>query len=288
MGLGRRRQAGRIAAWAARQRQGGGLTPKHMISWLHHRSDFWVLFILMVPFVQLVLAASLLHFRLRPRLAREDPDFNMMDTFVALGSAAAVILAFSLVQVDATFRSLQDGVSKEAAAINDLDRMLTRYGDPCLAPARESLQRYVRALISDEWPRLVEGQRSEKADALFRAVSIDLRALEPQSLRQGAMFSEGLKAIDDAGDLREARISAAREGLPPLFWRAMLGLGLLLVIVAAYTEPTRRRLLSMAAIAAALGLLLAMVVIVDAPFAGEANLQPDALERVLAQIQNRH
>lgn len=259
-----------------------------MITWLHHIDDIWVFCILTFPLVFLVIGASVLSTHWNSTLHMQDDDgFQIMDAFIAVASAAAVVLAFSLVQVDTGYRALEDTLTKEASAVNALDRVMLRYNDPALAPARAALLDYARTLAHEEWRLLIEGGRSDNADAQYVTVSKTLRAIDPITLRQGAMFTEALKVLDDVADLRELRISAGQNGLPALFWKSVLAIFLLLVLIASQTKPTTGRLWAMAAVSATLGLLLSLVVIVDAPFAGESSLKPDALERVIRVMSMR-
>ena len=258
-----------------------------MITRLHHLPDVWIFVIFIVPLMVVVVAAAFLGNRLNTRLGLVDCDFQTMDAFSAVASAAAVVIAFSLVQVDTTLRSIEDGVTREANAINDLDRVMLRYGDPVLAQLRGELARYARTLIEDEWPKLRDGGRSAEADDLYVEVSRGLRAVEPTTIRQGALFSEALKAIDEVSDQRELRLAATHNGLPSLFWKSVLGVFAILVAIASQTRPTRRIVWSMMAISATLGLLLALVIIIDAPFAGESIVSTEPIERMLSSMAAR-
>ncbi len=233
--------------------------------------------------------ASLLGHRYRIRF-RKKPDestYEIMDAFIAVASAAAVVLAFSLVQVDTNLSKVDDNITKEANAINALDRAFLRMGNPKLEAARKPLMEYAIAIVKDEWPLLTERDRSEKVDELYRSLSVTLRGAEPVTQREIAIFGEALRAIDQMGDYREQRINSAASGLSSLFWKSIVGIFFLLMLIALHTDPTRRRLWSMIAISATLGVLLALVVILDSPFAGESTLEADAIERVMGVMNSR-
>lgn len=259
------------------------------MEWLYGLPDVGVFSVLIFPSVLAMVGASLLGNWIRKRfLARPDEsNFEIMDAFIAVASAAAVVLAFSLVQVDSTLSKVDENISREANAINALDRALVRFANPMLEAARPPLMEYAATIVKDEWPLLTERDRSEKVDGLYRTISTTLRAVEPNTPREIAIFGEALRAIDQMGDYREARINSAASGLSALFWKSIIGIFCLLVLIAYHTDPTRRRIWSMVGISATLSVLLALVVILDSPFAGETKLDPDAIERVMDVMLTR-
>lgn len=257
-----------------------------MIAWLRDLPDTLVFVAVVAPVVLLTLGAL----RLQTRSAKEGEESSEgFDSFLAVASAAAVLLAFSLVQVDSATHATDEAVSKEAAAINSTDRVLTRYGDPQMTALRPILLDYANAIVGDEWPRLALGERSVKVDELYTALSKSARIAEPTTPRQQTMYSEILKYLDDLADLREQRISAANNGLPTMFWIAVGMMFLLMLILVARLEPRTERLWTTGAIAGAIGVLLAVIIVVEAPFHGESNsVTSDAIQRAVEQMTKRH
>jgi hypothetical protein len=257
------------------------------MDFLNKLPDLAVFAAVTLPFMIGVVAASYLGGRFRRKRPPEASSFEIMDAFIAVASAAAVVLAFTLVQVDSTLKQTDDIAVKEAGAVNALDRALFRMKVPQLEATRQPLMIYAQTIVKEEWPLLADGDRSEKVDGLYRTISGALRAWEPSTPREQALFNEALRAIDQMGEYREARISASASGLSALFWRAIAAIFCLLVLIAFNADPTPRRISSMVAIAGTLGILLALVVILDSPFVGDATLEPEALQRVMDTMLTR-
>jgi hypothetical protein len=97
-----------------------------------------------------------------------------------------------------------------------------------------------------------------------------------------------LKYLDDVADLREQRINAANNGLPTLFWGAIAAIiGLMLALVARM-EPRAERLWTTGIVISVISILISLVIIVDAPFHGEANsVGADAIGRAIQQMTAR-
>lgn len=259
----------------------------HLVDWLRRLPDMWILLIVLGSIVGMTVLAI----RLRIPLVEAQGEVNSeaFDSFLSVASATAVLLAFSLVQADATVRATEDAVSKEAAAINSAHRLLFRYDDPRAAPALAGLKGYTAALIEDEWPRLERGGRSVTADRLYAEITRITRAVEPTSPRQQAMYAEALRYLDDVADLREQRINTANTSLPSLFWLATGLMIAFMILLAARMEPRVERLWTTGAISGVVAVLLFLVMVVDAPFHGESNsVSLDALRRTAQQLDKRN
>lgn len=258
------------------------------MAWLHLLPDYLVIPAVVVPLAAAVAAAPHIRHRLAPRKSPPPLNSELMDAFIALASSAAVLLTFSLVQAEAVVRQVEDQVSKEAAALNDLDRTFTRYGDARLTSLRQPLKAYGEAIVHGEWPLLHESGHSTDADALYAEISKGLRAIEPETHREQLMFAEALRQIDDLADLREERIDASRVTLPAIYWFTTLTMIGLMIVIAARNDPTRERTWIMATIATAIGLLTALVVIFDAPFQGSGSIATEPFLQALEQMAARH
>ncbi len=197
------------------------------------------------------------------------------------------MLTLSLVNVEGKFNHLEDQVAHEAAALNDFDRTLTRYGDDRLTALRPLLMRYARAIAGPEWLLLHEGKRSLDIDTIYAEISKALRQIEPESQRQQLAYAEALHQFDDLSDLRDERIDAAIITLPLIYWFTTLAMISLMVVLAAINRPTIERTMITVVIAAVIGLLLALVFVFDAPFQGSGAIAPTPFEFVMEQMAAR-
>lgn len=259
-----------------------------MIEWLHHQSDVTVFAILTVPFVVAVLGASVVAHRLLPSLYNDDSGFEIMDAFVAVASVAGIILAFTLVEVDAHLATIEENIAREAESVEALDRSILGFGDANAPATHGLLLRYASKIAQEEWPRMAaDGVGSADVDELCERIDKAVRSENPTTPRETEEFGEALKVLDQMKMLREQRLEAAAVSLPSLFWKSLIVLFVLMVAIASQTEPTRKRLVGMATIATTLGVLLAITVILDAPFAGEAAVTPHEFERII-EVMNHH
>jgi hypothetical protein len=232
----------------------------------------------------LLFGVVVLPWLLRPlvsRLGTEAQSKDLYDSYKTIISFTGVVLAFLLIQAHGNFRAAEELTVKEATAITSVDRAMLRHGDPRMAALRPGLQAYGRAIVSEEWPLMATGGHSVTVDSLYTATSRPARTLDPQTAREQAIFTEIVRGLDEVWEFREARINANGLGLPPLFWNALGAMFVLLFGIAALISPQADYRVSLGGIIAAVGLLFALVVMVDEPFRGENSVRPYALERAL-------
>lgn len=227
----------------------------------------------------LVLVRSVLRVRLKPDQGKE-----VMDAYRSVVSLTALVLAFSLVQAMLNLRRVESDVRREAAELVAADHALLHMGDAQAGALRALLLGYARTVLTEEWPMLVARGRSAEAGAALATMLRVNRAAAASNPERAATHTAFGRQIDELSDLREARITAAALQLPRAFWRAtgvLLMLGILLVSVVPWTV---QHLLSALVLSAVLGVLVALVAIVDVPFRGESGVKPTELRRAIESI----
>ena len=103
-------------------------------NWIYKRSNIQILIILVLFFVVLL--------DVMPRILQAIPMFAPTQDSTRLGlslfgsiiTLSGLLIGFLLNQAQTNFREVQSLVSREAGQINNLDRLLVRYGDPTIAP----------------------------------------------------------------------------------------------------------------------------------------------------------
>src|SRR5687767_9164586 len=208
-----------------------------MLDRLYHIGDFWIV----VLFSGTAVACFVLAPLVGKALGWTAPDKDRIDSVLraqaTIVSAAALVLAFSLVQVHGNLRKTEELVEREAAQLVLLGRQLARYGDSQLPSPRERLLAYATSVIGDEWPALRTGRESPKTSEDMRALAQAVYILDPAVGRQTTIYGEILKSLDALIDLRNQRIAAAVLRLPSTFWYLALVLIATAVALSTMIEP---------------------------------------------------
>jgi Protein of unknown function (DUF4239) len=210
------------------------------------------------------------HLVVRALIPKRMPKQETELAVALMGVVAAfigIMLAFAAVQVWEDYGTADKAVAQEAAAISELYRDLTVYGDET-AKARQTVKAYVHAVVDDEWPRLAKGEPGPKAVEALILLYRDVAAIQPKTPRDTVIYSEVFKKLNEVVEHRRTRMIAARAALPGLFWLVVAtGAG----VIVAYTfvfPATPMNLLIIAGLAVALGLIFMFILDVDHPFAG--------------------
>lgn len=227
----------------------------------------------------------------RQRLIHLDVDKAVsdaaMDGVKTVTTFMILILAFSLSLVMAQHRTVEEHVQREATLINQLDRGLLRTGPAELVAIRPMLVDYARSVVADEWPQMATAGRSLITYAKFNEMSRAIRRVEVTTPRQQAQLADLLRTLEQLADMRDTRLLNSRLALPDLFWATILGGCLLLLPICAMTSTSLNSALLKLAMGGSLGMLLALVIVIDRPFSGSTQVSPSPLERAIARNLER-
>jgi hypothetical protein len=211
------------------------------------------------------------------RSAQED---KLADTaHTSLLGFSAFVLALAITNVCSNLSKTEEAVRLEAMEIRRLDRELGALG-PSAAPARQALAAYVADVAADEWPRLarrpntLSPRAQSDLDAAWRgvrAVQNDLGQDQPQ-VRDA--LNKYLMQIEQS---REQRLAAATNSIPDVFWPVILAF----IVAASFmsgrnahkTFGLQMNVMHMSAI----GVVIALIMILDNPFRGETSIPADII-----------
>lgn len=259
----------------------------NLVTYLHAQPA-WLVYAIIVPgLVASVVVSSFAGrhlFRVKPR---DERSRGALEAFKSIVASLAFLLAFLLVQAQGNLVGIEKLVAQEASLLNTLDRTLLRFGNDDLAALRPTVRELALTVVEDEWPQLGAGERSAKAESLLNTLSRRIRTTNATTMRQQSLFSEMVAQLDGFSDRREELIAAATTPLPGLFWNTVGGLVVVLCGLALFVTPNPERILTMVGVITAAGLVMALVLITEAPFAGEPEIDPAPLLRVVKAMEIR-
>lgn len=256
-------------------------------NWIYRRSNVQILIILVL--------FSMVLLDIMPRLLQTIPFFAPTEDSTRLGlglfgsiiTLSGLLIGFLLNQAQTNFREVQSLISKEAGQINNLDRLLVRYGDPAIAAMRKELFEYMNSIVNDEWDMLRDGQGSERTHMLWRGLSRKLLSLEPQTIRQTAIYSDILKKAEEVSESREARIERSSARLPNLFWVVIIICMLALLGTNTLFTPSASFFIGLKILPITMGALISLLVITDQPFKGQSCVKTEPFLKIIESIKTR-
>jgi hypothetical protein len=186
------------------------------------------------------------------------------------------VLALVLTEVRSNLGKADDTELREASVIARLVRDLQTLGTEDASTARDRVKDYVRSAVSAEWAMLAQPDPSlagETDHALALLVAQVNKVATDNPAAAGALRAY----LDKLEDLRQSRLEFATKSVPPVFWWVMA-----VFVVGAMIMNGRHKLdaFGMTLIAfhmGAIGLVVALILVMDAPFRGETSVSPASL-----------
>lgn len=259
-----------------------------MIDWLY---SFPELLLMVLPAATLALLLVGLSWCLRNLLGFAATDTHVdfvMRIEMTVFSMTSLVLVFTLIQADTNYRQADGLVSMEASRIDQLDRVMARYGDAKVAELRPLLHDYTRSLIQHEWQEMrTTGVGNDESVKAFATISHRILAVEPSTPRQSLLVGEMLKSLDATTEARAARLNAVTLGLPLLYWQVVAFALVMLISVASLAATDGFRTLVLTGQLTLLGVLVGFVFIMDRPFHGRHAIGPEDFQRIIVRMEQR-
>lgn len=204
-----------------------------------------------------------------------------------LGATVGVLIGFLLNQAQSNFQAASALVASEASQINNLDRLLLRFGDDESLKARAKLREYLESIIESEWLQLKLERGCKQTHLLWRSISQQIFKLEPNTPKQVAIYSDILNVSESISEAREVRIDRSSQKLPSIFWAAMFFVFLAISSLTSLAAPGNELNFARKVFPVVYGSLIGLLIIFDQPFKGSTSVKSSSLTKVLASIQTR-
>jgi len=196
------------------------------------------------------------------------------------------VLALTLTDVRSNFAKASDNVINEAFTVRQLANDIDLDVDEERARERNTLIGYAKAVVDDEWKTLsqAEPKLSPVAGAYLNDLRTQLREAISRYGRTPAV-ERARKAIDDLENQRQLRLQEATASSPVAFWVFTLILMLVGAVMTGRGPLEWRRALVLLQYFGALGLIVALILILDRPFRGETSVSSAPIRLVIDQIE---
>ena len=259
-----------------------------MTDWLYSLPETLILTVGALMMAGAILALPSLVHRLPWLVTNNENNDFVLRMQATLFTMTSLVLAFTLVEAESNFRKVDSLLATEASQINRLDRLLSRYGDDSAGDLRLHLLAYAKAIVDDEWPAMLRGERSDKVRLAFASLSRGILEIEPRSARETTIYAEILSAFDSIAESRDARLNAVTIALPERYWQVILFAVLMLLFITSTMGRSAFRAYVLSAQMAVMGAFIGFVFIMDQPFKGQTAVDSDALRRTIVLMENRH
>jgi len=209
--------------------------------------------------------------------------------FQGAATLYAIVIAFVVVMVWQQFDAASNRVDREASAVGSLYRAAQAFPDPMQREVREAVQRYVQAVVEEEWRTMARGEESPQARQAYTDLWQAMRSVEPHTPSEINWHTELLRTINTLSELRRGRLSDCQMALPTPFWLLLIG-GACVLIGYSYLFGIKNVVVNVLVVVVLTGLttaLLFIALILDHPFSGDMRVEPSAFERQLQSFRGQ-
>jgi Protein of unknown function (DUF4239) len=205
-----------------------------------------------------------------------------------VGVVYAVLLAFVVIIVWEQFDATRAEADREATLVLALYRDAVALDD--LSPdVRRPIRRYAELVVEEEWPLMAEMHReSRRAEDALNDVWTAFRAMQPRTRSDSAFYDAAVRGLHEISEIRRARVADSGSGLLPAMW-AVLIVGGVISVAFTYFFGVRSfaaQALMVSALAALIGLVLALILSLDLPFTGGVAVGPDRMQDVIEEFDH--
>lgn len=244
-----------------------------------------VLLVVVMPGVA-ILAQIGLH-RLWPHLAEGEHNDVAGFVIAVVGVIYAVLLAFVVIVSWENFSAAESGVGQEASALRSIYRESSAFPPEVREQLHGDVRRYAEAVVDREWPAMADGRAGDPAvGQVLDQMSEDLTHLPASTPTQQEYVGAEAMRFNDLVTARSKRLDYVEGGVHAVLWVALV-LGAVVTIGFAMIFGLRSTTLHVVitgSLAAVIGVLLFVAVVIDQPFAGDVSVEPHSLERVLSDF----
>lgn len=218
------------------------------------------------------------------------PRVKLLDGVVApfFGSVAilfALLTGFLASDISDRNRQAARAVQAEVAELRNVFTLSVASASDMQA-IRNDWAAYVKAVVTDEWKAMTDGDSAPSAaaayDALLREVSEPKIATESGA----AVHSALLNAAVRVGTARSERLALASDNTSELKWTMVLMLGIMTQIAIGLVHLQKRNahVAALCVFSVAAVLALGMIALQEHPFAGDVRLSPEPLQELLKKM----
>jgi hypothetical protein len=216
---------------------------------------------------------------LRPHVAEGHNDV-LVPMFLTAGVIYAVLLGFLIVGMLDTYEAARNNTSHEASLLVPLYRQSEVMAPEKGAEMRELIRSYAEGVVSG-WARFQQtGLGSVSARVSVDNVIKIYASLRPANKPRELIAAQFLDTLSQLIETRNTRLLQASESMSWVMWCAAIGGAAVLLVMLGtlYMDNVRPHLVMGGLLAATMGSLLYVMVLLSHPFLGPLAITPESFE----------
>ena len=193
------------------------------------------------------------------------------------------VLAMVLNDVRGNLGRADDAALREASTMARLDLELKVANVPESLAARQALRSYAKTVVDHDWPALgaTNPGLSAESEAALLVLLQSVDAVAISAPRSGSALKS---QMDKLQDLRQWRLESATKSVARVFWWTIGAFlfGAMIMNGRHPIDPASVCLITLHI--GSIGLVIALILVMDEPFRGQTSIAPDPISKALAPL----
>lgn len=208
-------------------------------------------------------------------------------TFGIVGVVYAVLLGFTVVNVNDRFNEIQMNLIQESSLMLKLYRDAEGVPKENRDKIRNLIKTYALTIYGEEIKEQEEGRESKKAYSYLASIWEELYRVNPETETQKVWFAESVHQMNDLANYRVLRIFNMTQSLGGMMWALLVGGALITVFFMYffYVESFLVHALLTAFLTGTIAFMLFLILNLDTAYSGYARVDIAEIAKTIERFE---
>ncbi len=248
----------------------------------------WLIGVLLVVVVPALVLLVQWGIRRRwPALAVGEHNDVVGFIIAVVGVIYAVLLGFVVIVTWESFNSAESIVGQEASTLRSIHRESAAFPPETREQIQGLVRQYAAEVVSEEWPAMADAEPGDpRVGDVLDELTAAIASVPVSTPAQEEFVGAEAQRLSELVALRSERLDYADRGIPEVLWVALVVGGVVTVGFALLFGLRRAVLhsLMVGSLAALVGVLFFVTLVINYPFAGDVAVEPEPFQRVLTDF----
>ena len=222
-----------------------------------------------------------------PFLAEGEHNEVVGFIIAVVGVIYAVLLGFVVIITWESHSEAEAIVGQEASVLRSIYRESVALPPETQERLHDLVRQYATEVADQEWPAMAQAEPGDpRVGDVLDEMAIAISSFPVTTPAQQEFVGAEVERLSQLVGLRSQRIDYVDRGIPGVLWIALIVGGVVTIGFAMLFGLQRAALhsLMVGSLAALVGVLLFVAVVIDYPFAGDVAVEPEPFHRVVADF----
>ena len=222
-----------------------------------------------------------------PFLAEGEHNEVVGFIIAVVGVIYAVLLGFVVIITWEDYSDAEVIVDQEASALRSIHRESVAFPPDTQKRLNDLVRQYATEVMDREWPAMAAAEPGDpRVDEVLDQMASTIASVPVTTPAQQEFMGAAVERLSQLVSFRSQRLDYVDRGIPGILWTALVVGGVVTIGFALLFGLERAVLhsLMVSSLAALVGVLFFVAIVIDYPFAGDIAVGPEPFERVVSDF----